>query len=94
MPSGDSMLNMMSNFYSSLRNSGSGNCFAVWHGVLWMLWKTRNEVIFKGVQCRSSDVFEAVKSSLWLWLRSHNLIRKEANLVDWELFPLEVLVKD
>lgn len=62
----DNMIDIMKLFYDFTPTKGKDQRFAVWHGVLWQIWRTRNEYIFKGKSFQPTDIAEAVKSNMWL----------------------------
>jgi hypothetical protein len=39
----------------------------VWHTVIWVLWRTRNDVIFNGITKEPMEVVEEIKVLSWKW---------------------------
>ena len=42
----------------------------IWHATVWVLWKTRNDKIFKGVNYAGDAIVEEVKVLSWRWTLS------------------------
>jgi hypothetical protein len=40
----------------------------IWHAVLWVFWRTRNERIFRGIVVRSEEIFDRDQVVSWKWL--------------------------
>lgn len=74
-------------FSDSLPSKFRDRLLAVWHAYLWCIWYARNELIFKGIRQEAREIFEAIKWLVWSWFRSQSVIRKTANLADWDCFP-------
>jgi len=39
----------------------------VWHATIWMLWKARNDLIFKGISKHEDEVVDDIKVLSWQW---------------------------
>jgi len=39
----------------------------IWHAVIWMLWKVRNDKIFKDTVCEVPNLVEEIKVLSWCW---------------------------
>jgi hypothetical protein len=57
-------------FLSSLKRSKKPNkgITMVWHLVIWILWRVRNDKIFSGKSIDFGDVLERIKCTSWKWL--------------------------
>jgi hypothetical protein len=40
----------------------------IWHAVIWVLWRTRNERIFRGVLVGPEEIFDRIQLVSWKWL--------------------------
>lgn len=63
---------------------------AVWISLIWNIWVGRNEVIFKGGNFNSMEVFEKGRMRAWEWLRAKNTNFIHA-MVEWYNEPLACL---
>jgi len=39
----------------------------IWHAVIWVVWKTRNDIIFNNKMCAVDDMVEQNKTLAWHW---------------------------
>lgn len=39
----------------------------IWHAMVWMLWKRRNDIIFNNGECEVLSIVEDVKVLSWRW---------------------------
>ncbi|GAU36254.1 hypothetical protein TSUD_214510 [Trifolium subterraneum] len=46
----------------------------IWHATIWMLWKSRNEIIFSNGVKDSEKVFDEIKLLSWRWGLSRHSI--------------------
>ena len=40
----------------------------IWHTTIWVLWKWRNEKVFKGLTCEVDVLVEEIKVLSWRWM--------------------------
>jgi hypothetical protein len=40
----------------------------IWHAVIWVLWRTRNERIFRGIVVGPAEIFDRIQVVSWKWL--------------------------
>ncbi|GAU38757.1 hypothetical protein TSUD_64880 [Trifolium subterraneum] len=52
------------------------NGFAlIWHTTIWMIWKSRNNIIFSNGEIDSEQVADAIKLMSWRWgMSRHNIL--------------------
>jgi hypothetical protein len=62
----------------------------VWHAVIWILWRVRNNKIFSGKSILVDNVLEKIKCTSWKWL-----LATETNLhcsfYKWRVNPLDCI---
>ncbi|KAL7598348.1 hypothetical protein Lser_V15G22688 [Lactuca serriola] len=63
---------------------------AIFYGLIWTLWKTRNDWLFKRCTSSPSKVFENVKLVAYLWLKVRDKNEID-NWEDWNVSPLASL---
>jgi hypothetical protein len=50
------------------RMNASKGMLLVWHAVIWVLWKARNERIFRGIVIGPEEIFDRIQVVSWKWL--------------------------
>ena len=40
----------------------------IWQVTIWVLWKVRNDKIFKGTNCGFEEIVEEIKVLSWRWV--------------------------
>jgi hypothetical protein len=66
--------------------------YLIWNAVLWVLWRTRNERIFRGIVVRSEEIFDRVQVVSWKWL----LAKKATSpclFYEWCIEPFDCIVR-
>jgi hypothetical protein len=77
-------------------NVGRGNgmrlqgLLAVWHAVVWAIWKTRNELIFNVKAPVLEDVFQGIILCSWKWLCERKKKGVGCSFYEWTTFPMDV----
>lgn len=79
--------------FSGILLGKRGITFSVclWEYVVWIIWKTRNKLIFEGVEFNSVKILEEIKARLWSWILAKNFIHCNASLNSWLANPLYIL---
>lgn len=90
----EDMENLLLNFASAIPHKGKEIWLTTWHGLIWFIWKARDEVIFKGTISTPSEIFELIKINMWYWMKSRNKLFSTSVLMDWELCPGEAILPD
>ncbi|KAM0042665.1 putative RNA-directed DNA polymerase [Helianthus debilis subsp. tardiflorus] len=57
---------------------------------MWMIWKVRNEKVFRGKEPKVLDVTTTIKSFSFLWLKSRSRF-KDIVWNDWVVYPLYMM---
>ncbi|KAL8516890.1 hypothetical protein ACS0TY_015225 [Phlomoides rotata] len=75
--------------FSRLLRGAKGLEFAVcmWKCVVWLIWKVRNDIIFKGEQIENIKLLEELKVRLWSWLMAKNQRCSTWSFEDWSCQP-------
>jgi len=45
----------------------------IWHATIWVLWKVRNEKIFKDTSFEVDEIVEKIKVLSWRWVLSRTI---------------------
>ncbi|KAK2393020.1 hypothetical protein QL285_055002 [Trifolium repens] len=65
---------------------------AIWHAVVWAIWKTRNDLIFNEKVPVMEEVFQGVILHSWKWLCE----KKKGvgcSFYEWKTFPLDCILR-
>lgn len=73
--------------FNCFGKKGKTLCSTVWHGVIWYLWKARNDKMFKGGEEMMDDTFDKIKYNMWTWVRNKQLVLPGYEFLDWEISP-------
>ncbi|GAU38174.1 hypothetical protein TSUD_264000 [Trifolium subterraneum] len=65
---------------------------AVWHVVVWAIWKVRNNVIFNSIVPVVEDVFQRIITLSWKWLREKKM-GGSCSLYEWKTYPLDCILR-
>ncbi|XP_057779398.1 uncharacterized protein LOC130997977 [Salvia miltiorrhiza] len=57
----------------------------VWAGVIWVLWKTRNECKFQQGEWNKNRVVADLKSRVWSWMNVYNISKSPCEFRRWFL---------
>jgi hypothetical protein len=64
----------------------------IWHAVIWVLWRTRNERIFRGTVVWLEEIFYRIQVVSWKWL----LAKKASSpylFYEWCIEPFDCIVR-
>jgi hypothetical protein len=59
----------------------------IWHAVVWVIWKVRNDLIFNNKSITEEEVVDLVKVSAWRWFLGR-LTKHPCLLYEWNHEPL------
>jgi hypothetical protein len=69
---------------------GSKGVFLVWHAVVWILWRLRNDKIFLAKEVDAEVLFDKIQITSWKWLVAKK-INAPCLFYEWRINPLIVL---
>jgi hypothetical protein len=78
-------------------NSGTTNgkrlkgLLAVWHAVVWAIWRARNDLIFNSLVPVLEDIFHGIKMHSWKWLcgKKKGLC---CSFYEWTTYPMDCIL--
>lgn len=81
--SSDPMCNLL--HFSRMLKGKKGREYGVfiWEGMVWSIWKARNNYIFRNEQFNESKTFDELRSRLWSWIYSKRKEEGFSNMADW-----------
>jgi hypothetical protein len=74
------------------RKEGRKGTLMVWHAVVWILWRTRNDRIFSGKIVELEEIMDRIKIVSWKWL----LAKKDSApclFYEWCVDPFDCLAR-
>jgi hypothetical protein len=63
----------------------------VWHAVIWLLWRTRNEKKFQDKGNNVAEVMDRIKRTSWEWLLAKK-VNAPCMYYEWSVNPLDCIV--
>ncbi|KAL8469859.1 hypothetical protein ACS0TY_032642 [Phlomoides rotata] len=82
-------------FDSFIRDSGGKKgkkvASTIWECIVWQIWRSRNARIFKDEEQNMTKTVENIKSRLWSWFASKEIIKIEGAYKEWTTNPKIVL---
>jgi hypothetical protein len=71
---------------------GSKGVFLVWHAVVWILWRLRNDKIFLAIEVDAEVLFDKIQITSWKWLVAKK-INAPCLFYEWRINPLDCIVR-
>lgn len=62
----------------------------IWECTSWLIWKTRNAILFRKEQIVMSKLVEELKARSWSWISTRNAKMLEYLFADWSSNPRRV----
>ncbi|KAL8529093.1 hypothetical protein ACS0TY_006529 [Phlomoides rotata] len=72
-------------------NLGKDFAVCVWECVVWLIWKARNAIIFKGEQLGNLKLLEEQKFRLWSWLSVKYQRISNWSFEEWNKAPVKLI---
>ncbi|KAK2422414.1 hypothetical protein QL285_032949 [Trifolium repens] len=75
-----------------IRKEGRKGILMVWHAVVWILWRARNDRIFSGKIVELEEIMDRIKIVSWKWL----LAKKDSApclFYEWCVDPFDCLAR-
>ena len=57
------------------------------HAYIWLIWKSRNTVAFKGTPCNPRIIANDVQSESFLWIKNRSVFGNSWNWLEWRCNP-------
>jgi hypothetical protein len=64
----------------------------VWHAVIWVLWRTRNDRIFSGIVVGPEEIFDRIQVVSWKWLLSKK-VTLPFLFYEWCIEPFDCILR-
>ncbi|GAU32090.1 hypothetical protein TSUD_152950 [Trifolium subterraneum] len=74
------------------KKNGFKGALLVWHAVIWVLWRSRNERIFSGKNVEPSEIFDRIQYISWNWLLAKKL-NSPCLFYEWCVNPLDCIAR-
>jgi hypothetical protein len=89
-----SIISLFVGFLSSLKRGKKlpKGIMIVWHAVMWVIWRVRNDKIFSDKSIILEDVFDRIKCNSWRWLLARKPI-SHCLYYEWCVNPLDCIVR-
>jgi hypothetical protein len=80
-------------FVSGGSNKRRRKCFSiVWLAYVWVLWKTRNDIVFNNVAVDVPAVVDRIQRLSWYWFL-HNTAKDSCLLYEWVWSPTDCMTR-
>lgn len=56
--------------WSERKNNVKKGLWLIWNSTIWVLWKARNDCIFKDINYSAEEIVEEIKVLSWRWVLS------------------------
>jgi hypothetical protein len=66
---------------------------AVWHAVVWAIWKARNDLIFNLKVPVIDDVFHGITMHSWKWLSEKKKKGVSCSFYEWITYPSDCILR-
>jgi hypothetical protein len=84
-------------FQKFIMHRGNGKCvkgfIAVWHAVVWAIWKARNDLIFNLKVPVIDDVFHGITMHSWKWLSEKKKKGVCCSFYEWITYPSDCILR-
>ncbi|GAU37496.1 hypothetical protein TSUD_275480 [Trifolium subterraneum] len=90
----NSISSLLESFLTCYRKKKNGfkGVLLVWHAVIWVLWRLRNERIFSGTIVEPSEIFDRVQYVSWKWLLAIK-VNSPCLFYEWCVNPSECIAR-
>jgi hypothetical protein len=64
----------------------------IWHAAIWVLWRTMNEMIFRGKVVEAEEIFDRIQAISWKWLLSKKA-RSPSLFYEWCVDHFDCIIR-
>ncbi|CAJ2675952.1 unnamed protein product [Trifolium pratense] len=89
----DSVSSLLNSFLNCYRKkNGFKGVLLVWHAVIWVIWRVRNERIFSGKFVEPPEIFDRIQYTSWNWLLAKK-ISSPCLFYEWCVNPMNCIAR-
>lgn len=64
---------------------GKTLAICIWECLMWVIWKSRNNVIFSNVEVNPIRIIDEVKGRVWSWCLAKQFFQRDISLSQWSV---------